>query len=189
MSSVMGEFTHREKANMHLMYGTANGNGRAALRLYQERFPKRRMPKHTMFERLRRSLCENGSFEVTSNTRSGRRTALQPRIEESILNIAHESPQTSTRAIARRLQLSHSTVWTVLNENGLHPYHLQRVQAFQETDYPLRVHFCHWFLQQCEAQADFPSNVLFTDEATFSQEGIFNSHNMHVWATQPRAFQ
>ncbi|KFM72950.1 hypothetical protein X975_25428, partial [Stegodyphus mimosarum] len=163
------KFTHREKADMHLMYGADNGNGRAALRLHQERFPNRRMPKHTIFERLHRSLCENGSFEATSDTRSGSRTARQHRIEESILNIAHESPQTSTRAIPRRLQLSHSTVWRLLNENGLHPYHLQRVQALQETDYPLRVHFCHWFLQQCEAQADFPSDVLFKDEATFSQ--------------------
>ncbi|KFM62974.1 hypothetical protein X975_21073, partial [Stegodyphus mimosarum] len=182
------------KADMHLMYGADNGNGRAALRLYQERFPNRRMPKNTMFERLHRSLCENGSLEATSDTRSGR-TARQPRIKESILNIVHESPQTSTRATASRLQLNHSTVWRVLNENGLHPYRLQRVQALQNTDYSLRVHFCHWFLQQCEAQANFPSDALFRDEATFSQDGIFSRYNMHVWSTKnphgtrPREFQ
>ncbi|GFX11883.1 transposable element Tcb1 transposase [Trichonephila clavipes] len=39
------------------------------------------------------------------------------------------------------------------------------------------------------------SSVLFCDEATFSSEGVFNTHNVHMWAlnnphsTRPRAAQ
>ncbi|GFS72749.1 hypothetical protein TNCV_1421311 [Trichonephila clavipes] len=47
---------------MRLMYGVVNGNSRAALRLYQERFPSRRMPNHKMFQRLHRQLWKNSSF-------------------------------------------------------------------------------------------------------------------------------
>jgi hypothetical protein len=30
----------------------------------------------------------------------------------------------------------------------------------------------------------FPMFVLFSDEATFTREGIFNSRNSHVWAEE-----
>ncbi|GFX99926.1 uncharacterized protein TNCV_259631 [Trichonephila clavipes] len=70
----MSEFANSEKADVHLIYGAANGNGRAALRLYQELFRNRCMWKHTMFERLDRSLCEKGSIAANSDIISGTRT-------------------------------------------------------------------------------------------------------------------
>ncbi|GFU28587.1 uncharacterized protein TNCV_467961 [Trichonephila clavipes] len=33
-----------------------------------------------------------------------------------------------------------------------------------------------------ELQIPFEASVLFTDEASFSREGIFNTHNSHSWA-------
>ena len=50
-------------------------------------------------------------------------------------------------------------------------------------------HFC------CVDEPDFPRRILFTDEAKFTREGVFNSRNSHVWAdenpnaTRPHAFQ
>lgn len=45
-----------------------------------------------------------------------------------------------------------------------------------------RDQFAHWFVRQSAEKPDFPTVVLYTDEACFSWEGIFNSHNRHVWA-------
>ncbi|GFW27102.1 hypothetical protein TNCV_93281 [Trichonephila clavipes] len=42
----MKDLTYAKKAGMHYMYGCANGNGRAALRMYHSQFPDRRMPYH-----------------------------------------------------------------------------------------------------------------------------------------------
>ncbi|GFW28006.1 transposase-like protein [Trichonephila clavipes] len=42
--------------------------------------------------------------------------------------------------------------------------------------------FSQWYLQQRIANPFFASSVLFTDEASFSREGIFNTHNSHSWA-------
>ncbi len=58
----MGDFPYAEKADMHYMYGRANGNVRAELRMYQAQFPDRRMPDHSFFQRLHRQLSETGSF-------------------------------------------------------------------------------------------------------------------------------
>ncbi len=65
--------------------------------------------------------------------------------------------------------VSFMTVWKLMHEYQLYPYHLQTVQALTDADYPLRVQFAQWFLQQTAVQAGFPSQVLFTGD----MPGIF----------------
>ena len=40
----------------------------------------------------------------------------------------------------------------------------------------------HWFVHQSTEKPDFPAMVLFMNEPCFTWEGIFSSHNSHVWA-------
>ena len=75
-----------------------------------------------------------------------------------------------------------TTVWEVLLDNGLHPFHVQRVQELNTEDHPRRVQFARWFLNKEVEQPCFPSKVLFTDEASFTREGIVNLHNLHLWS-------
>jgi hypothetical protein len=44
-----------------------------------------------------------------------------------------------------------------------------------------RIVFCQWLLTTCFVNTQFVANILFTDEAGFTRDGIVNSHNMHVW--------
>lgn len=37
------------------------------------------------------------------------------------------------------------------------------------------------FLAQCRRNASFPDRILWTDEATFTPNGVFNSHNFLSW--------
>ena len=66
----------------------------------------------------------------------------------------------------------------MLHDNGQHPFHVQRVQELN----PRRVQFARWFLHKEVEQPCFPSKVLFTDEASFTQEGIVNVRNLHLWS-------
>lgn len=138
-------FSNKEKADMHFVYGAANGNSLEAQRLYGERFPNRRLPNRKTFERLHRQLCETGSFLSSRLDAGCART--DGMVEEAILDMVADQPSTSTRAVARQLQISQST-WRILNDQCLHPYHVQRVQALTQSDYPRRVEFASWFLQQ-----------------------------------------
>ena len=65
-----------------------------------------------------------------------------------------------------------STVWKILHEDLLHPYHIQRVQALLPADYPSRVIIAQWYLQPCTF-TNFEVTILLTEEANFS-------HN-HLW--------
>jgi len=41
---------------------------------------------------------------------------------------------------------------------------------------------CKNFLRRVDEDPEFSSRVIFSDESLFTQEGIFNHHNMHMWS-------
>jgi len=62
--------------------------------------------------------------------------------EERILRAFEENPRNSIRGVARALNVSRHVVHRVLRQNGLHPYHFQRVQQLLAGDVEQRVYFC-----------------------------------------------
>ncbi|RZC38187.1 hypothetical protein BDFB_014170 [Asbolus verrucosus] len=50
-----------------------------------------------------------------------------------------------------------------------HPYHLQRVQALQPTDYSRRVRFCQWVIYQVNDNPNFLSKILFMTKLSFQE--------------------
>ncbi|GFW75053.1 DUF4817 domain-containing protein [Trichonephila clavipes] len=118
----MGDFTYAENTDMHYRYGHANSNGRAAVRMHHAQVPDRRMPDHTIFLRVFRQLREKRSFHITRHDAGRRRTVSSPSLEESILNVVADRPESSTRAVAHYVRVSHQIVCRVLNENRLHPF-------------------------------------------------------------------
>jgi hypothetical protein len=136
-------YGNEEYADMHFMYGKANGNALEAARLYQEAFPHRRQPDSRTLTRVHQRLREHGSF--AHGGRAGRPKSLTPDVEEMVLQRVAQSPGTSTRMIAAQERvLSRSSVWRILHRQLLYPYHLQRVQGRSAMDFPPRVNFCHW---------------------------------------------
>ncbi|KAJ4430376.1 hypothetical protein ANN_22592 [Periplaneta americana] len=180
-------YSNQELAEIHFMYGKADGSAALARHLYQERYPQRQCPDRKTFVRLHYRLCEYGKFNSPGLVR-GRPRSTTPEVQEEILEAVNMTPSISTRRVALQVNVPHTTVWRLLKEYQLYPYHLQRVQALSPADYPARVGFCQWFLQQCGVNPNFPALVLFTEEAQFTRDGITNFHNRHVQAYEnPRA--
>lgn len=48
-----GRFANHELADMHMAYGAAEVNGRAALRMYTAKYPLRQHPHQTTFANIR----------------------------------------------------------------------------------------------------------------------------------------
>ena len=57
----MERYTRTELANMHLAYSATFTSGRAAQRLYRDRYPNRRITHHTTFSSIRRRLRQSGT--------------------------------------------------------------------------------------------------------------------------------
>ena len=61
-------------------------------------------------------------------------------------------------------------VHRTLKEQDLHPYHIRKVQALEQADFPRRVIYDGWLLQQCRERPNFLNGILFRDEAGFTCE-------------------
>jgi len=98
--------------------------------------------------------------------------------QESILDMAQRSPTTSTRRLSARIGVSRTRVWRTLHEDGLYPFHPQLVQNLHPGDSAMRLEFCHWL----HTNRQLLPLILFTDEATFTRNGINNRRNSHRWS-------
>ncbi|XP_070529809.1 uncharacterized protein [Cardiocondyla obscurior] len=90
----------------------------------------------------------------------------------------------SLRRAAHHLNLLTYAVHNTLEENMLHPYHDQRVQQLLPRDFGSRLRFCKEFLAKCRRNASFPDIILWTDESTFTPNGVFNSRNHLYWSDE-----
>jgi hypothetical protein len=55
-------FTYGEYADMHFVYSFGNGNGRAAVMEYWQRYPLHRIPLGKTFKNPHKTLRKTGSF-------------------------------------------------------------------------------------------------------------------------------
>lgn len=186
-------FSNNEYADMHLVLGECRNNATAAARIYREQYPLRRHPSSNVFRRLDQRMRETGSMMPTGAfyRDAGRpRTSRTPQVEDAVLDLVHENPATSTRAIATMLDLTTSLVGRIIKDERLYPYHYTKVQALLPRDYPVRENFCHWLLEQAQRDPNFARNILWTDEANFSRDGFFNSRNSHYYSFEnPHVFR
>lgn len=177
-------FTFDEYADMYLVLGESRGNFAGAARLYAERYPQRRHPTRNVIQRMDQRFRETGSIIVRNIDRGRPRTIRTPALEEQVLQQVEEEPRSSTRGIGQNLGATHTTVHQILADDGLYPFHLTKVQGLFPNDYYNRITYCEWLLEKQEADEDFVRYILWTDEATFTRDGIFNIHNSHQWGNQ-----
>ena len=102
-------FTFEHLANIHFIYGLADGNALEARRMYSLRFPLRRLPNCRTFTNSHQHLREFGRFQTTRRDAGRPREVRNVMIEEEILHVIEENPSLSTRQIARDLNLCQAT--------------------------------------------------------------------------------
>ncbi|KAJ3659583.1 hypothetical protein Zmor_011266 [Zophobas morio] len=76
-----------------MIYGRAFGNAHGAQRLYQEKFPGRRLPHHTTFSAIVQRLRGNGKFQPSTTDRGRERTEHVIDVEPEILEIVKDLPR------------------------------------------------------------------------------------------------
>ena len=111
-------YSANEYCDMYLAYGEARQNAREARRLYEQKFPQRALPSAPTFRALDIRLRETGCLPP-KKINSGRPGSEAN--EEEILQEIEENPGVSTRQIAKNMHISHSTVWRMINGQGLYP--------------------------------------------------------------------
>ena len=66
----------------------------------------------------------------------------------------------------------------------MHPFHVQLVLALPLDDYAPRIAFAQWNFGKRAKDFLFPAKMGFFYKTSFTREGIFNTHNAHIWAEE-----
>lgn len=182
-------YTSVQRTDMVAFYFTSQSTVQTQT-LFRERYPDCPTPTRALINRTVQNLRDYGQFSVPVHAQDRSRW---PRHSEAfrtrIFRYFSRHPEASTRDAAARFGTSQFFIWKLLNAAGLHPFHFQKVQDIVLADYPRRVQFCRWVLQNLHL------NILWSDEATFTRVGLFNVHNEHLWceanphATRRDSFQ
>jgi len=141
---------------MYLMYGLAERNSKQDA--YVDRFPNRHLPNKKTFQRLHERLRDTGSFKKWMMNLLAS--------ELLILNYIEENNGNSIQRIAENVR--HVTVWRVLGNQHLYPYHVQHTSTYRRW-------FSSWIL--CTSYRSLSSIDIFyllcySDEATFTKDEI-----------------
>jgi len=96
--------------------------------------------------------------------------------QDNILVAMQRRARTNVRRISMSAGNAPAHVRRILHGVGSYPYHPQRVQNLLRGDHPSRVQFCE-LLQPTQLQ--IPSDILPTDQAHFTRDGINNTRCCH----------
>uniref|UniRef100_T1IKE6 DUF4817 domain-containing protein n=1 Tax=Strigamia maritima TaxID=126957 RepID=T1IKE6_STRMM len=173
----MAEHPLHELVDMVLCHARVDGNVHAACRLYRERFPGRRQPTRKTLRRAIARFLETGNVVHRPRQERPRTVTI-----EEWYNAVAANPHTSIRTIEKDVGVSRSSVHRILHEHNFHPFHMLCHQALEERDFQARMNFCNCLLCRLDDDPDFTTNILWSDEAQFSRNGVVNHHNAHYWA-------
>lgn len=69
-------------------------------------------------------------------------------------------------------------------------YKIHITQRLHPRDPERRLEYCNWLTNRIAEFPDFLQNIIWTDESTFTNCGMFNRNNEHIWsANNPRHFR
>lgn len=166
----------------------AEGDPRQAAILYWDRFPDEpRHPDHRVFTNLWNRLANGGPLVpgAVPPPRQGRRIyGVDPELEFLVMAQFADNPNLSTRICAVRLGLrihENRLIHRILKANGLYPYKYQKVQALLYRDFQRRINFCTLMRERVLIQPNLFDLILWTDECTFTPNGMFNNKNYVEW--------
>ena len=151
------------------------------IREFQVNFPGDRVPTKQTINYNVRKFRIHGTVLNRNPYNSGRLTTA--RTGENI-EMVREALQDNARITSRRngLNLSQSTFWRITRHGlNLYPYRMRRRHELMDRDFPRRVRFGEWLLNQF-GDPNFRSKIVIGDEAVFTMNGSVNTHNVVEYA-------
>lgn len=73
--------------------------------------------------------------------------------------------------------------------NRVKPFKAKLIHILEENYQAKRLDFCLWYGDQYSPNQNFPKNIMFSDESTFSTNGVVSSQNLRYWSPENPEFR
>lgn len=171
-----------EKAELVLICGDNYKSVREAADIFNERHPDKRIHYSTV-SRILTIFKETGSLDYNYKKERVKPVCTEDRQLDVLLSVI-EDPRKSTQEVFEYTQVKKTSVKRILKKNKYHAYRPKFVCTFQERDYDLRFDFSTWIQGEIEERRDFHRHIIFSDESTFTTNGVVSSQNCRWWSQE-----
>ena len=125
---------------------------------------------------------ESGSVAGKSYKRAT--TATTPTTIKQIARAISRNPRLSVRRLSKRTGIPPTTIHRILRKwLRLFPFKVQLTQKMKRGDKSSRIRQCKWLAAKLRSKS-FAANLLMTDEANFTLDGVVNKQNCRIWGTE-----
>ncbi|KAJ8686123.1 hypothetical protein QAD02_021917 [Eretmocerus hayati] len=177
------QYELRDYINIYNTYVTEGMLAAAAARQYQIDYPNRGRPCARTFTEVASRLQQTGQL-MPPITRE-RAQPVRDLVHDMIFNWFQEHPGGSIREAVGIFGVNFRTIWQILDEEGLYPYHFTKVQHLQVVDHGARLHLCQGLIDVFDRFGINISEIfLWSDESISDRKGLFNIHNYHTWSEE-----
>ncbi|KAL1505163.1 hypothetical protein ABEB36_004785 [Hypothenemus hampei] len=132
-------YSTQERLYLYNSYIKCNKSIALALRMYQKKFPNRRIPTRSIFVRIAQSLREH--VVLAHSQRAKSRNVLTEEIQQMIALYFKVAPENSLRACSREMQVPKSTIHNSMRLNKYKPFKFTKLQYLHPND-NRRLEFC-----------------------------------------------
>lgn len=94
-------------------------------------------------------------------------------------------PKLSLRRRALEIgNISKSHLQQIYRTNKVKPFKAKLIHTLEENDESKRLDFCLWYGEQYLQNHNFGRSIIFSDESTFTTNGVVNSQNARYWSME-----
>lgn len=106
------------------------------------------------------------------------------------MNSVREFPKMSLRRRSCRIgNISKSLLQRIYKHNKIHPFKPRFIHTLEENDEAKRLYFCLLIGEKMLQNRTFYHNIIFSDEATFTTNGVVSAQNSRYWAGENPNFR
>lgn len=158
-----------------------------AAREFNIRHPDRRVSRHTVHY-INKVFNETGcvSKNLLKTRHNGRRRIL--RYNNRIVQYFNNNPRASIRMASLNLNIPRETIRRCLAKNKIKPFKPKILHSLELGDEERRLEFCYWIQGEYLNNLDFLNEIIFSDEATFTTNGVVSAQNCRHWSTENPQF-
>lgn len=174
--------TEKEKIEILIMRGSGDQQRtqEEVCNLFNTKYQDQQPIVRSTVSKIERDFAERG--HVRSQSRHHHNVPEE--VQLNLLLDCTENPHRTTRDLAADYEIHHSSVAKYLKKHKWHAYKVKLVHELNEDDPDRRVEFCEIMMERGNADAEFFSRIIFSDEATFYLNGTVNRQNCRYWASQ-----
>lgn len=167
-------------------YGLGEIALREVVRRFNERFPSTNLTRMTAMRIVKKFLATGSVLNVKKEIKKHDENDAATIVA---IDSVEEHPRLSLRERSRNLNVSKSELQRIYKSNKVKPFKPKFVHTIEEGDAGRRLLFCLTIGEKCIVERNFYKNIVFSDEATFTTNGVISSQNCRYWSTNNPNFR